>query len=225
MNYEQIWFRHNETAVDTNNDDAMLQLVGDAQAGDEVAMAGVMVAMSEQRASLVWRFRGRASSLAGSRDDAFEATGALSSGWVDSSMALAIAAFDFGREGHVARRLFLDTRYILRQPSRRADASVGVVPGEAQGAHLAATTISVDSGMMANGEAWLRDSLWAEARGRESEERFAEMVDAIVLIWLHDRTVAGAAEEVGVDLNLLRFYVKRSRAALATDEVRAQLAA
>lgn len=225
MNYEQIWFRHNDAAVDTNDDHAMMRLVRDAQAGDDVAMAGLFVAMSEQRAALVWKFRGSVASLAGAGDDAFEATGTLSTGWVDSSIALAVAAFDCQASEHVARRLFLDARYILRQPGRRQGASVGVHIGQAEDAFLAAAQVNVEASAVSTGEEWLRESLWAMARGRESEERFAEMVDAIVLIWLHDRTVASAAEEVGVDVNSLRFYLKRSKAALATEDVRAQLAA
>ena len=224
MDYEQIWFRHNDTAVDASDDGALLALIERAQMGDDEAMAGVMVAMAENRASLLWKFRGRASSTAGSRDDAYEATGQLSSGWVDSSLALAVVAFDCAVTENVGRRLYLDARYILRAPGRRVEATVGVIAGEQETAHLAASTRTVENTLLSTGEQWLRNKLWADARGRESDERFAEMVEAIVLVWLHESTVVSAAAEVGVKVDSLKFYLKRSKAILATDEVRLLLA-
>lgn len=227
MNYEQIWFRHNDMAVDAEDDAALLVLIERAQQGDDEAMAGVLVAVADVRGTLLWKFRGSASNSAGARDDAYEATGRLSSGWVDSSMALAIVAFDCATTSNVARRLFLDARYILQAPGRRSAASVGVpigeVAGEQKNRYVFASNL-VDEPALSSGEQWLRSKLWADARGRESDERFAEMVEAIVLVWLHDSTVVAAAEEVGVKVDSLKFYLKRCKALLATDEVRQLLA-
>lgn len=224
MNYEDVWFRKNDRAVDGDSDHELLGLIERAQAGDEEAMAGVMVSMTDRRGGLTWKFRGNSCHSAGSRDDAWEATGYLSVGWVDSSMALAVAAFDCSRRSGVARRLYMDTRYILRMPSRRHDAAIGVWDGTDGELQFSGQTASIDSDVAATGEAWLRAALWADARGRETDERFAVVVDAIVMVWLRDVSVAKAAAEVGLAFDTLRFYVKRSRAALATDEIRQQLA-
>ena len=228
---DQIWFRENTEAISANDDEALWTLVRDAQGGDEVAMAGVLIAMKARRAKLARRFGnyvGCGGGSAGTAADSYEATGNYGSGWIDSMMAMAVAAFDCDTHTEkVAYRLYLDTRYLLSLPGNRRRTllfeSKQCPDSERDFSETIQAVEDVEADAVGVGEEWLRAQLWELGRGRESEERFADVVDGIVQVWLYGATYAQAAECAGVGVDSLKFYLRRCRLALATDEVRAQL--
>ena len=228
---DQIWFRGNTEAVSANDDGALWTLVRDAQGGDEVAMAGVLVAMKARRAKLARRFGnyvGCGGGSAGTAADSYEAMGNYGSGWIDSMMAMAVAAFDCDQHTErVAYRLYLDTRYLLALPGNRRRTLLfgsNQCPETEQDFHETIRAVDdVEADAVGVDEEWLRAQLWDLGRGRESQERFADVVDGIVHVWLHGSTYAQAAACAGVGVDSLKFYLRRCRLALATDEVRAQL--
>ena len=221
-----IWFRSNTELVDANDDATMLALVRDAQAGNETATAGVLLAMESRMWGLAKKFRsidGKGSG--GARGDTYEACEQDAHGWVASSMALAVASYDLGDTDKVAYRLFVATRYILRAPGRRVTPSLLIDNDSAERVPIETQLEeSVDPTLFGIDD-WLRAQLWEHARGRESNERFAAVVEAIVEVWLHEKSYAEAAENAGIGVDSLKFYLKRSTAALATEEFRQVLLA
>ena len=221
-----LWFRTNDTLVDADHDDAaMLELVCEAQSGSDVAMAGLLLAMKNRRQRFMSLYYSKVTSDAVT--DRYEANGSTGRGWVDSCFAIAVNTYDVeSGQTNVARRLYMDTKYILRAPSKLALAKLSTIEfvrddfnepmHDSVEPDFAPQVIAMD-------EARLRNRLWNLPRGRESEERFAVMVDGLVLVWLHGWTKKAAAEHLGVNLDSLKFHVKRSRAGLATEEFREEL--